>query len=175
MPTLKILLLGLAIGLTCSTQLLADSDTPTGKPLDQAVLEFNAQWESARRDVDVPRLTVNEVIAAIRHNSDVLSDDAKPIARTIIETMTLPPGAMLSLSRRHFSNHTMSYVWNISLDIEKTSSKSQDTEVASEPNRKKGVTPVETLLVRKRYLASQQQRPGQDLKSLAELLAEHTR
>ncbi|TWU59539.1 hypothetical protein [Crateriforma conspicua] len=175
MPRFTSSLLALAIGLTCTTRLLADSDALAVKPLDQAVLEFNAEWESARRQIDVPRLTVEEVVAAIRHDSDELSEHAEAIAKKIAETKTLPSGTKLSLRRRHFSNQTMSYVWNIALVIDKTWDDSQQTDDVSEPNRNRRGTPVETLLVRKRYLASQPRRAGQDLKPLDELLANSSR
>jgi hypothetical protein len=156
----------------CTMQLSYGDEPSVGVPLDQAVLEFNAEWESARSDVDVPRLTVEEVVAAIRHEGPAMSSEAHAIASQIAKTELLPPGAKLSLARRHFSNQSMSYVWNISLDIEKTWDKPTDLVDDVEKPRVRRGTPVESLLVRKRYLASQPLRAGQELKSLEELLAQ---
>jgi len=166
-------LVGLVLLVTSRPLIAADSSQ--AKPLDQAVLEFNAEWESARRQVGVPRLTVEEIVAAIRHDSDALSDSAQTIAMDIAETRTLPVGVKLSLSRRHFSNQTMSYVWHVALNIEKSSDGPKANKETIQPKLRRGGTPFERLLIRKQYLASQPRERGKELRSLEELLAKRSR
>jgi len=150
-------------------------ETASGVPLEQAVLEFNAEWEAARIEVREPRLTSEEIIAAIRHEGKKMSNEAADIALQIVKTGTLPQGAKLSLSRRLFSNQTMSYVWTIKLSIENTwdSPATLATDVADSAEHRG--TPVESLVVRKRYLASQPRRTTEELKSLDELLSQTVR
>jgi len=157
-----------AFALVFQSLSFADEDSAKVKSLEHAVLDFNAKWEAERHEVNVPRLTVEEVIAAMRHEAPLKSKNVQSIAKEILLKRVMPDKAKISLARQHFSQRTMSYVWNISLTIKKERDEST-------PKLGRGGTPVEKVMIRSRYLASQPRRAGHRLKSLEELLAENAR
>lgn len=127
--------------------------------LEQAVLQFNAKWEARRQEVGESRLTTHEVIAALQHAESNMSTMAQAVVDQIVNDRVLPKDARIELATNHNANHKTSYVWFIKL------------HVAKEPNGfEQKRTAVESIWIRMRYLASQQQVLVGEKKSLAELL-----
>lgn len=163
------LAIALVIATTTSSKASADDDGSVAAPtsIATAVEEFNKSNQEIATWAGQQPLSEQEFFAALVHETKTLSADTKPIAKQIIKTRALPTGVELKAYRRHFADRQATYLYQIKLSFDKGPVLDESGRVL------KGRRRVETLTIRKRYLATQPQRRAQELKSLEELLTEN--
>jgi hypothetical protein len=134
--------------------------------LATAVKEFNDSNKEAATWAGQQPLTEQELLAALVHETKTLTAETRQIAERMIDDRTMPAGVKLIAYRRHFADKHTTYLYQIKLSFDKGPVVDEAGKIIL--GRHKG----ESLTVRKQYLATQQARRGQELKSLKELLAD---
>jgi hypothetical protein len=135
--------------------------------LTEAVSRFNESNEAERIKRGEAPLTVHEIRAALVHEKKHLSAESQQIADDILATDMLPPTVGLYELGRHFADRHVTYIWNIKLFFDKGSAP-VDHSGSSRTNGKRRVG--ESLVLRKRYIATQMQRYRDELKPLEQLV-----
>jgi hypothetical protein len=97
-------------------------------------------------------LTVQEVQAALVHERTQLSVESQKIAEKIRETESLPAGVSLRLHGLRYADYHATRMWQISLSFDKGPVEAGHQGNSSEAEGKRL---VESLVIRKRYLATQ--------------------
>ena len=133
MANIMNLMLSLALAFACTLAFGDDSQPTTARQitLERAILDFNEDSDVDRERLGLPRLTENELLAAIRGTTGMEAEDYK-LFTEIAESKKLPSNAKLLLFRRHFANGYKSAVWNIVLSIKKNDKDHARVEVRNQ-------------------------------------------
>jgi hypothetical protein len=165
------LAIALAISITTSSNATASNvnngSVAASSSVETAVNDFNRSNKEIANWAGQQPLTEQEFFAALVHETKTLSADTQQIAKQIIQTRALPSGVELKAYRRHFADRHATYLYQIKLSFDKGPVLDESGRVLEGRRR------AESLTIRKRYLATQPQRRGQELKTLDELLSEN--